>query len=62
MSRKTEVMRNLFEKLFEYALGREVRYTDRKQIESLLIEAEENDYRLRDIVLAIAGSDSFGNR
>lgn len=62
MRRKDEVMRNLIERLFEYALCREVRYTDRKQIESLLRSATKNEYRLRDILLELVQSESFGRR
>jgi hypothetical protein len=62
MDNKETVMRNLTEKLFGYALGREVRYKDREQILALLADASANDYKLKDLVLTLVASDSFVHR
>mgnify|MGYP002626831492 CR=1 FL=1 len=59
MDRKETVMRHLVETLFEYALGREVRYRDREQIAALLKKMRENEYRLRDAVLVLVEAESF---
>ena len=62
MANKETVMRNIAQKLFSYALGREVRYGDRAKIAALLKEMKANDYKLRDMVLAIVASESFVTR
>lgn len=56
------VMRNLTEKLFSYALAREVRYKDRRAIDELMKSMRENDYRLRDLIFNIVASESFVQR
>jgi hypothetical protein len=62
LANRDVVMRNLVERLFSYALGREVRYKDRDQIRSLLKEAREDDYKLQDLILALVESRSFTDR
>lgn len=60
--RQDEILRNLTEKLFAYAIGREVRYSDREAIDALMKSAASNDYKLRDTILDIIASDSFIQR
>lgn len=62
LSHREQVMRNLAERLFSYALGREVRYRDRETINSILAAVEINDYPLRDLVLGLVSSESFVQR
>lgn len=62
LEQKETVMRNLVERLFCYALGREVRYKDRALIDALLKGMRENDYRLQDAILALVASESFTRR
>jgi mono/diheme cytochrome c family protein len=62
LDREDEVLRNLTEKLFAYALGREARYKDRAAIDRLMKTAKANDYRLRDMILEITAADSLAHR
>lgn len=62
LQREDEILSNLVEKLFAYALGREVRYADRRTIARFMKDAKANDYRLRDLILNIVASDSFMHR
>ena len=62
LGKKAVVMRNLLEKLFSYALGREARYRDRQQIDALLAEMRDNDYKLQDAILSLVESESFIQR
>ena len=50
------------EKLFTYALGRELAYFDMPTIRSIMHEAEENDYRFSDLVRGIVTSEQFTKR
>ncbi len=50
------------EKLFTYALGRELAYFDMPTIRSIIHEAEENDYRFSDLVRGIVTSEQFTKR
>lgn len=54
--------RNLIVRLAEYAKGRELVPTDHVIVEQLVDEAEANDFRFRDIVLAIARSPLMTDR
>lgn len=62
LQREDEILRNLIEKLFAYAIGREVRYRDRAAIAKLMESAKANDFKLRDMILDIVASDSFTHR
>jgi len=59
--REDEIMRNLIETLFAYAIGREPQYRDRPAIDKLMKSAKSNDYKLRDMILSIVASESFTN-
>jgi hypothetical protein len=54
--------RNLVVRLAEYAKGRELIPADHVFVEPLVNEAEANDFRFRDIVLAIARSPLMSDR
>lgn len=62
LANEDRVMRHLLETMFGYALGREVRYKDRERIAKLVKSMKANDYKLRDIILALVASDSFAER
>jgi hypothetical protein len=62
LANKDKVMHGVAEKLFSYALGREVRYLDRGRLDALLKESKQNDYRLQDLILDLAASDPFAKR
>ena len=54
--------RNLVIRIAEYAKGRELVPADHEFVEQLVDEAEANDFRFRDIVLAIARSRLMTDR
>jgi hypothetical protein len=51
--------RTLTEKLMTYAIGRGIEYYDRCAIDKILSETSKNDYRFKDLLLAIITSDPF---
>tara|TARA_B110000881_G_C18578019_1_gene519876 strand:- start:1894 stop:2061 length:168 start_codon:yes stop_codon:yes gene_type:complete len=48
-----EIARNLLTKLSEYALGREMNYSDSEMIHCLLEASKNNDYKFRDLMVGI---------
>ena len=52
-------LRGFAEKLFTYALGRSVEYTDRETIEGLVTTMKSNGESVSSIVKAIVESDAF---
>ena len=48
-----EIARNLLTKLSEYALGREMNYSDSEMIHRLLEASKNNDYKFRDLMVGI---------
>ena len=58
LEREDAFARCLVEKLLLHALGRELEITDRPHIRAILTTAADN-YRLRDLVLAVVESDTF---
>lgn len=54
--------RNLIVRIAEYAKGRELVAADYAVVQSLLDAAAKNDYKFRDIVVAIANSDLMRKR
>lgn len=59
---KDKIAKNLLTKLSEYALGREMDYSDSAMIHRLLAASKENDYKLRDLVVGIIADESFKKR
>ena len=45
--------------LFAYALGRDVNFADEKEINNIVKEVKDNDYRFRTIIEQIVLSPSF---
>jgi hypothetical protein len=54
-----DIARNVLRRLLSYGIGRKLTYRDRYAVETLLKEAENNDYKLRDMILAICKSATF---
>jgi len=50
------------EKLFTYGLGRGVEYYDMPAVRAMLHQTEANQYRLRDLILAVVNSVPFQMR
>ncbi|MEM7390706.1 MAG: DUF1592 domain-containing protein [Verrucomicrobiota bacterium] len=57
--RHEDVLRNITERLFAFALGREVRYTDEATLRNILSALKEDRYRARTLVYEIVQSDAF---
>ena len=54
-----QLARNLLHQFTVYATGTPVRYSDRREIESMLDACAEDGYRARDLMLALVGSRIF---
>lgn len=54
-----QLARNLLRQFTVYATGTPVRYSDRREIEAMLDACAKNEYRVRDLVLALVGSEIF---
>jgi len=54
-----QFVRTLTEKLMTYAIGRGIEYYDRCAIDKILSDTSKNDYRFKDLLLAILSSDPF---
>ena len=54
-----QLARNLLHQFTVYATGTPVRYSDRREIETMLDACEKDGYRVRDLVLALVGSEIF---
>ena len=59
---KDKIARNLLTKLSEYAMGREMDYSDSEMIDRLLEASKKNDYKLRDLMVSIIADESFTKR
>ena len=62
MEDKDKIARNLLTKLSEYAMGREMDYSDSEMIDRLLEASKKNDYKLRDLMVSIIADESFTKR
>ncbi|MBL9132075.1 MAG: DUF1585 domain-containing protein, partial [Verrucomicrobiaceae bacterium] len=54
-----QLARNLLHQFTVYATGTPVRYSDRREIESMLDACEKGGYRVRDLMLALVQSKVF---
>jgi len=57
-----QLARNLLHQFSVYATGTPVRYSDRREIESMLDACAKDGYRVRDLMLALVGSEIFVGR
>ena len=62
MQDKDRFSRAFIENLLSYAMARQLTYLDREHLNQLYEQSAEADFRLRDILLAIASSDDFTRR
>jgi len=54
-----ELARSVLEHLFSYALGRELHFADEAELEAMLAEVREADYRVRAALHSVVRSPSF---
>ena len=57
--RKDDIVQNVVQRLLTYAIGRELTYRDRFEVERLVAETKATGYGLRDAIVAICQSPSF---
>ena len=57
--RKDDVAENVLRRLLRYGIGRDLTFRDRFAVEKLLRQAKENEYKLRDMIVAICQSETF---
>ena len=62
LGRKDRFAHTLTEKLLVYGTGREMTFRDNGEIAEISTELAEDGYGLRDLVIAVASSEVFGNR
>lgn len=60
--KKDTYIRQLTENLLSYALGRRLRFTDQRPIETILSQLKENNYKAHTLIREIIRSDPFRNR
>ena len=58
-NRLDDVAKNMIERFMTYAMGRDLTYRDRYQIEELLKKSKKNSYRLQDMIVLICQSQLF---
>ena len=58
-NRKSEIAENMIRRLMTYGMGRSLSYLDRFDVEKLLEEAEENGYKIQDMIISVCLSPSF---
>jgi hypothetical protein len=57
--RKDEIAENVIRRLMTYGIGRELTYRDRFEVKKLLTLAEEDGYKLQDMIISICQSPTF---
>ncbi len=62
MDQKDQFARNLIEQMLIYALGRELSYRDRPTVARILKRLQQNDYRMRELILGVVESYPFQYR
>jgi hypothetical protein len=58
-NRKKDIVKNVIRRLMTYGIGRELTYRDRFEVEKLLKQAKEDEYKLQDIIVSICQSPTF---
>ena len=57
--RKDEIVKNVIRRLLAYGIGRELSYRDRFEVEKLLTSAEEDEYKLQEMIVSVCLSPTF---
>jgi hypothetical protein len=58
-NRGDDIAENVIRRLLSYSIGRHLTYRDRFEVEALFEQAEDNDFKMRDIIVSICQSDVF---
>ncbi len=59
MAHEEDLARNMVESLLVYALGRDIEFTDEPHLEEIMNELRPNDFRMKDMIHAVAESPLF---
>ena len=59
--RKDEIVENVIRRLMTYGIGRELTYRDRFEVQKLLTLAEEDEYKLQEMIVSICLSPTFSS-
>ena len=59
MAYEEDLARNMVESLLVYAIGRDIEFTDEPHIKKIMNDLRPNDFRVRDMIHAIAESPLF---
>ena len=57
--RSEQIAENVLRRLLRYGIARELNYRDRFAVEALMKQAKSNNYKLRDMIVAICQSETF---
>jgi len=57
--RKDDIVENVIRRLLSYGAGRKLSYRDRFAVDAIYEEAEDTEFRMRDIIVSICLSDVF---
>lgn len=57
--RKKDIAENVIRRLLTYAVGRQLTFRDRLEVESLLIKSQQQNFKLQEIIVAICQSNTF---
>ncbi len=61
-NKRDQFAETLVRKLLSYSLGRYLEFTDSESVKSLTTGFRENEYRMQDLIVAIALSETFQTR
>ena len=57
--RKQDIAENMIRRLLTYGLGRELSFRDRYEVEKILVQSQQNDFKIRDMIISICLSNTF---
>lgn len=58
-ARSDEIVENVIRRLLTYAIGRELTFDDRFEVQQLLAQAKKNGYGFQDLIVSICQSSTF---
>jgi hypothetical protein len=58
-ARMDDIAENVIRRLLAYAIGRELNYHDRYDVETIFSQSKENDFLLQDMIISICQSSTF---
>lgn len=58
-ARSEDIVENVIRRLLSYGIGRKLTYRDRFAVDAIFEQAEDNEFKMRDIIVSICLSDVF---